>query len=137
MKTIRTLTHLAGAAALAMAGTAFAGGGYEKGTSAGSNSGQPAAQGSMARGQKAMADHVAVDISAIRPEVGTKLSVNPARLPTLVDVPIDVAASACGLSPTEASNAAGSATACRATESSPELESAIRQEMTRSTKPSR
>jgi hypothetical protein len=129
MKTIRTLTQLAGAAALAVAGTAFAGGGYDKGTSAGNNAGQPSSQGSMARGQNAMADHVPVDISAIRPEVSSKLDVSPTRLPTLVDVPIDVAASACGLSQAEASNAAGSATACRATESSPELESAIRQEM--------
>jgi hypothetical protein len=127
MKTIRTLTHLAGAAALAMAGTAFAGGGgHDKGTSAGNNAGQAASPGSLARGQT-----VPVDISAIRPEVGARLDVSTTRLPTLVDVPADVAAGACGLSQAEASKAAGSAAACLATESSPELESAIRQAMTR------
>jgi hypothetical protein len=137
MKTTRTLTHLAAAAALAMAGTAFAGGaGYDKGTSGGTQAGQPGSQG-MNRSQNTIADRVPVDISAIRPEVSSRLDVNATRLPTLVEVPVDVAASACGLSPTEATNAAGSATPCRATESTPELESAIQQEVMRSSNPSR
>jgi hypothetical protein len=134
MKTIRSLSHIAAAAALAMAGSAYAGGDYhDKGTSAGKDTGQPATHGTMARDQAATAGHVPVDISAIKPEMGMKLEVNQARLPTVVAVPSDVAASACGVPENEVAKASGSgATACRAQDSTPELEAAIRQEFTRS-----
>ena len=135
---MRTLSHIAAAAALVVAGGAWAGGGQghgpDKGTSAGNQAGQPASAGTMARGQTEVspAGHVAVDISAIKPEVGAKLQVNQARLPTVVEVPAAVAAEACDMPESDVSNSSGSGvTACRATDSSPQLESAIRQELSR------
>ncbi|HEY0061464.1 MAG TPA: hypothetical protein VGC21_05045 [Telluria sp.] len=76
-------------------------------------------------------DKIAVDISGVASAVAKNINVDPAKIPTTIQVPVAIAASACGVDASTLTQQGGSGApgACQAKASSPALEQLIAKEV--------
>ena len=78
---------------------------------------------------------VKVDLSTVAPSIAKNINVDAAKIPTSLEVPVGIAATACGVTASTLAPAATGPAMCNATSTSKDLDQLVQRQLKASAKP--